>query len=253
MLGDVLNRDRETIAPLAALVAHKTAGNPFFVEAFLKSLHREQQLLFDTRQGIWQWDMARIRAQSSTDNVIELLANRIRQLPDTMRNTLKRAACLGSRFDLNTLTWASGATVRDIAAILREAVIQGLLETIGNAPLSLVADTSQPNDETAAEFKFVHDRIQQAAYSLIPDQEKPATHWRIGQLLLQHVPAEQKEDRIFSIVNQLNAGAALANTSTERWQVAELNLLASKKAKTAAAWESAFDYLKAGIGFLHHL
>ncbi|MCK7480102.1 MAG: hypothetical protein M0C28_24625 [Candidatus Moduliflexus flocculans] len=129
-------------------------------------------------------------------------------------------------------------------------MIQGLLEAIDNAPLSLVADAPQPENETAAEFKFVHDRIQQAAYSLIPDREKPAAHWRMGQLLLQHVPAEQREDRIFSIVNQLNAGAALANTSAERWQVAELNLLAGKKAKTAAAWESAFDYLKTGIGLL---
>ena len=250
LLNDTLHRDQETIAPLVALVAHKTAGNPFFIKAFLKSLHREQQLLFDTRQGVWQWNMERIQAQPSTDNVIELLADRIQRLPESMRESLKLAACLGSRFDLNTLTWISGTAVQDMAAILREAVIQGLLEAIDNAPLPLVADTLQPENKTAAEFKFVHDRIQQAAYSLILDREKPAAHWRMGQLLLRHVPAEQREDRIFIIVNQLNAGVALANTSAERWQVAELNLLASKKAKTAAAWKSAFDYLKTGIGLL---
>lgn len=250
LLADTLNRDPETLAPLAELVAHKTAGNPFFIKTFLKSLHRERQLLFDTRQGVWQWDIARIQTQPSTDNVIELLAHRIRHLPDTMQDALKRAACLGGRFDPNTLAWTSDATVRDIAAILREAAIQGLLEAIGNVPLSPVADTPQPNDETVAEFKFAHDRIQQAAYSLIPDREKPATHWEMGQLLLQHVPAEQREERIFTIVNQLNAGVALVNTPAKRWQVAELNLLAGKKAKTAAAWGSAFDYLKSGIGLL---
>ena len=99
-------------------------------------------------------------------------------------------------------------------------------------------------------YKFVHDRVQEAAYSLIPEELRAETHLRIGRLLAAHTPPEKREETIFEIVNQLNRGAALITSRDEREQLAELNLIAGKRAKASTAYASALKYLVAGAALL---
>ena len=99
-------------------------------------------------------------------------------------------------------------------------------------------------------YKFVHDRVQEAAYSLIPEELRDEAHLRIGRQLAAHIPPEEREEAIFDIVNQFNRGAALITSRDEREQVAELNLLAGKRAKASTAYASALKYLVAGAALL---
>ena len=98
--------------------------------------------------------------------------------------------------------------------------------------------------------KFVHDRVQEAAYALIPAGGARPDHLRIGRLLVAQTPGEKREEAIFEIVNQLNRGAALITSRGEREQLAELNLLAGERAKTTTAYASALAYLAAGEALL---
>src|SRR6202040_2960753 len=99
-------------------------------------------------------------------------------------------------------------------------------------------------------YRFVHDRVQEAAYSLIPEESRAEAHLRVGRLLTAHTPPERLEEAIFEIVNQIDRGAALISSQEERDQVAELNLLAGKRARASTAYASALNYLVAGTALL---
>jgi predicted ATPase len=193
LIAETLHCPLEQSEPLAELILAKTDGNPFFINQFLQSLYGEKLLAFDFARGCWEWNLEQIRAKGMTENVIELLAGRMQKLSEEMQQVLKVAACIGNSFDLATLAVISEKSPEKVAANLREAVTQ-----------DFVISTS-----SSTAYKFVHDRIQQAAYSLIPETETKAIHWKIGQLLLNSTPKEAQEDKIFEIVNQLNQGIEL--------------------------------------------
>jgi len=257
LISDTLHCTPETSRPLAELVLERTKGNPFFTNEFLKSLYTEKLIEFDYKQGGWQWSIEGIAARGFTDNVVELLAEKIQKLPHTTQQALQLAACVGNQFDLQTLAIVYEKSPEETAVDLREAVAEGLVLPLGNVGDMQLTSRESFNDELPItnyplpEYKFAHDRIQQAAYSLIPTSSKQAFHWRIGQLLLQNTPSSQREQKIFDIVNQLNFGIELINVQSERDELAELNLIAGKKAKASAAYQPAFDYLKVGIKLLN--
>ncbi|BCL38554.1 AAA family ATPase [Nostoc sp. MS1] len=254
LLNDTLNNsDLAQITTLAELLEQKTHGNPFFMNEFLKSLYTEGLLEFNFSQRQWQWQLAKIQATPITDNVVELMAGKIQKLPALTQEALKLAACIGNSFDLHTLAIASAKSLPDVAAQLWEALQTGLIFPQGyDYQLLQVADQEVAANLTKLDvfYKFLHDRVQQAAYSLIPSDEKQALHLRVGQLLLQSITPQKQEEKIFDIVNQLNFGIALITDTQQRQELAQLNLTAGNKAKASAAYQPALDYLTMGINCL---
>ena len=250
LIVDTLNCAPEKTSPLAELVLEKTGGNPFFMIEFLKSLYAENLLVFDFQHGGWQWDLTDIQALNITDNVVELMAGKVRKLRSRTQQVLKLATCIGNQFNLQTLATIYEKSPRETASDLWEAVAQGLVLPLADAYKVIELDVPNLADEVTVDYKFFHDRIQQAAYSLIPSEDKQAVHRRVGQLLLRNTPPDEREEKIFDIVNQLNLGTELIDRQSERDELAELNLIAGRKAKASAAYEPAFNYFKSGISLL---
>ncbi len=249
--ADALNCSLERAQPLSELVLTKTNGNPFFINEFLKSLYTEELLIFDLHQGSWQWNLAQIQAHNITDNVVELMAAKLRKLPEQSQQVLKLAACIGNQFELKTLAVIYQKLPQVTATKLWAAIAEGLILPLGDAYKLIELNVEGLTKEVIVEYKFAHDRIQQAAYSLIPQEQKQAAHWQVGQLLLQNTPPEEQEQKIFDIVNQLNQGCNLLEHHKEQDKLAQLNLIAGKKAKASAAYQPAFNYLQLGIRLLN--
>ena len=232
LLADALRSTPARVAPLAQLVHDKTAGNPFFAMQFIGALADDGLLTFDHRQGCWSWDVDRIHAKAYTDNVVDLVVGKLHRLPVDTQEALQQLACLGNTAAVSTLALLRGMSEDAVHADLWEAVRQEAVERLEGA------------------YSFIHDRVQEAAYSLIPEDRRAAAHLRIGRLLATHTPPEKREETIFEIVNQLNRGAALITQPEEREQLAELNLIAGTRAKNSTAYASALTYLLAGAALL---
>ena len=249
LIADTLKCDAEKAKPLAELLLAKTQGNPFFLKEFLQSLYTENLLHFDFLSGSWQWDLDQIQAQGITDNVVELMTQKIQKLPELTQKVLKTAACIGNQFDLKILSIVGEKPQKETANELWSAVREGLIVPVGDDYKFL--ETDRNPDEFKVAYRFVHDRIQQAAYSLIPSHRKQASHLQIGQLLLSNTPLQQQEEKIFDIVNQLNFGSNLLENQQKRDELAKLNLIAGKKAKASAAFQPALTYLTSGLELLN--
>ncbi len=249
LIADSLNLPNTQTQLLAELVLEKTQGNPFFMKEFLQSLYEEKLLYFAYNQG-WSWDINRIKARDFTDNVVSFLVNKLQNLPEKTQNILRLAACIGNKFDTKILMLIAKNSQKEIAKNLLSAVNQGFIMPTSNDYRFLIQDLIEINADIKAEYKFVHDRIQQAAYCLIPDSEKAITHLQIGKLLLGNLSPSEKEEKYFDIVNHLNQGIELVNTESDRYKLAELNLIAGKKAKESAAYQAGFNYLQIALKLL---
>lgn len=248
--ADTLTCSLETATPLAELVFTKTAGNPFFIGELLKSLYTAHLLSFEERTGEWRWDVAHIRARNITDNVVELMVDRMQKLGAETQEVLKLAACLGNQFNLRTLATVHEKPVQEIARNLWPALREELVLPLSDTYKLVDLTVQELDGETLVEYKFAHDKIQQAAYSLISEADRQAVHWRVGQLLLHSTPRVEQGSRIFAIVNHLNLGRESIQHDSEQSELATLNLQAGKRAKVAAAYEPAFRYLQTGMELL---
>ncbi|MBD2451685.1 AAA family ATPase [Nostoc sp. FACHB-152] len=255
LVSDTLN-DTEHTKPLAELLFHKTGGNPFFLTQLLKTLHQEDLLTYEFHSGVWEWNIHHIQAIGITDlNVVELTARNICKLSLETQKVLKLSACIGSTFNLDVLAIINQASPLTTAAQLWSALQAGLiLPLTQDYKIPLVFGQEESGKisltDVKVDYKFLHDRVQQAAYSLIPDEEKKATHLKIGQLLLQNTTPEARKENVFALVNQLNYGTELLLSKTEKYELAELNLIAGQRAKAATAHDSALKYLQVGLRLL---
>jgi PAS domain S-box-containing protein len=232
LIADALHCEPARVAPLAQLVQEKTAGNPFFAIQFISALGEEALLTFDYSNGIWSWDLNRIHAKGYTDNVVDLMVDKLNRLPQTTQKALQQLACLGNFAEDNMLSIVHGTSEDELHSDLWEAARPGYIVRLNGS------------------YRFVHDRVQEAAYSLIPEESRAEAHLRVGRLLTAHTPPGRLEEVIFEIVNQINRGAALITSQEERDQIAELNLVAGKRAKASTAYASALNYLVAGAALL---
>jgi PAS domain S-box-containing protein len=226
LVADSLHCDRELAQPLAQLLHEKTGGNPFFAIQFLMALSEQALLVFDHATSAWIWNLPLIRAKGFTENVADLMAAKLGRLSETTRGALGQLACLGNIADIATLSLVYSETEDAVRSDLWEAV---------RANFVFVTDSGS--------YAFAHDRIQEAAYSLIPESERAAAHLRIGRLLASRSNPEELEESIFDIVNHFNRGIALITTRAERHQVLELNLRAGLRARKSAAYASARTFL----------
>jgi PAS domain S-box-containing protein len=232
LIADSLHCEREDAQPLARMVHEKTAGNPFFVIQFISALAEEELLAFDRSKAAWKWDLARIQAKGFTDNVVDLIVGKLSRLPDRTQNALKLLACLGNRAEIPALAVIQGEAEGAIESQMWDAVRAGLVFRLDRS------------------YAFLHDRVQEAAYSLIPVDQCAAVHLRIGRCLVAAMNSEQLTEHIFDVVNQFNHGAALLCDPSEMERAADLNLRAGRKAKASSAYVSACRYFSAGIALL---
>ncbi|NER35285.1 MAG: AAA family ATPase [Oscillatoria sp. SIO1A7] len=256
LVADTL-QESERSQELSELLFNKTQGNPFFLTQLLNTLHQEKLILFDFTEGRWLWDIDRIQSIGIADyTVVELVARNIKKLPAQTQERLKQAACTGNIFHLDVLAVVNGESLVTTADYLWEALQAGLILPLNNAyKISLAVESKQEEEglnfsEIRVSYKFLHDRVQQAAYSLIPESEKKATHLKIGRLLLDKTSEYALNDNLFDIVNQLNIGVEFITEAAERERLASLNLMAGKKAKGAAAYDAASGYLEMGLELL---
>jgi PAS domain S-box-containing protein len=232
LIGDALHCEPERVTALAELIHEKTAGNPFFAIQLISVLDEERLLTFDYSEGRWSWDLNSIRAKGYTDNVVSLMVGKLNRLPVETQHALQLLACMGNSAECALLEMVSQQSSEQMHGQLWEAVRAGLIF------------------RTEQSYTFLHDRFQEAAYSLSREDVRAETHVRIGRLLVAHTPPGQQEEKIFDIVNQLNRGSHLISSAEERKRLAELNLIAGRRAKSSTAYASARSYLEAARALL---
>ena len=232
LIAEALRCQPKRARPLVELVHDKTGGNPFFASQFLYALADEGLLIFDHQEARWSWELGRIHAKRYTDNVVDLMAIKLNRLPAETQAALCQLACVGFGAGFALLGTVCQTSQDELHERLWEAVRSGLVQRSENT------------------YAFPHDRIQEAAYSLIPNASRADAHLRIGRLLVAHTPLDKREEIIFEVVNQFNRGAGLVTSENERLQIAELNLVAGKRAKASTAYTSALQYFIAGEAHL---
>ncbi|ATB43441.1 sensor histidine kinase [Cystobacter fuscus] len=226
LVGDALpGAGAEVILPLSQQVYEKTGGNPFFLLQLMQALHHDG-LLGRIPGGGWCWDAEGVRARGYSDNIVDFMARNLHQLSASTRHLLPLAACLGNSFSLGMLALIAGLEADEVERGLEPALQESLV----------VRSASE-------QYRFLHDRIQQAAHALIPEGERQAIHVRIGRLLLERLSAEEVRERLFEIVSQLNTGVELIGGHEERHRLARLNAEAGWKARASSAHGSAAAYL----------
>lgn len=262
LIADTLGCSIAESKSLAELVFNKTNGNPFFLTQLLQALYTQKFLLFNFSTRRWQWSIAEIQKVEITDNVVDLMVSKIDRLDRNVQEALKLAACIGNQFDLDVLSVVSKKSLVDTAIELLPAIQEGLIIPLSEAykiPILWREQRSDRSEKSSAiipdfpssiSYKFLHDRVQQAAYSLIPNEQKQEVHFKVGQLILENTTQDKLEENIFNIVNHLNISLYLITLQIEKYKLAHLNLIAARKAKNAAAYETAIRYIEIGLELL---
>ncbi|MFC5471343.1 AAA family ATPase [Cohnella suwonensis] len=227
-VADVLHSDPSRIKPLAETLYEKTAGNPFYLKQTLQFIYDEKLLYFNSDKTRWDWNLKSIKEREGFKDVISLIVGRFNTLPEETRQVLRLAGCIGNSFDIRMLSMLYGQETEYTEQDLLPALTEGLV---------------LPDKDT---YIFLHDRVQKAAYDLIPDEEKKQVHLKIGRLMLRFFHSEETDEHLFEVVHHLNLGSEFMTDPAEIEQLARLNLQAGRKAKASAAYVQALELLKTG-------
>ncbi|MBK7002519.1 MAG: AAA family ATPase [Rhodoferax sp.] len=246
LISETLHAPPQDTLALAQLCFTKTAGNPFFLNQFLHAAYEAYFITFDGTANIWKWDIAQILNLGMADNVVDLMVSKILKLSPRTQQVVKLAATIGNQFDLKTLAIIHEQSAMETATDLWESLQAGFILPLDNSYKFLQESDTGAN----IQYRFLHDRVQQAAYSLIAESQLQPLHLRIGRLLLKNTPSDTLDEYIFDILEQLNTGKELIEDATEKLLLAELNLRAGKKAKNATAYQAAVVHLRIGMALL---
>ncbi len=259
LVAKTLHCSIDRAIPLTESIDLKAHGNPLFITQFLKALHADDEIWFNP-DGYWECDIVKIQSLAITDDVVEFIAIQIQKLPTATQDVLKLAACIGDKFDLEVLSIVSEQTELAATAVWNGLYAGLILPTSQiykfNQDLQNGQDCDVGGDRVFqlpaanSTYCFLHDRVQQAAYSLIPGDQRQQTHLQIGRLLLANTSTQQQSDKLFEIVNHLNIAISLIQQAAERKNLAELNLRAAEKARASNAYTAAYEYARIGIELL---
>lgn len=248
LVSDTLGSSPGECRSLSDIIFAKTHGNPFFINQYLESVYRDGLLRFSSETGAWRWRAADIQRTGVADNVVDLMLHRIREMAEPTQRLLHYAACIGDEFDLKLLARIHEKDLRATDEDLWGALVAGLIVPIdSDYKITRFLDDT---DEKPVSFKFLHDRVQQAAYQLFPASEQKKTHLALGRLMLQELGPESLEERVYDVVRHLNAGADLIDDGQERYQAAALNLKAAQKARRSTAYGPGVQCLRAALALL---
>jgi PAS domain S-box-containing protein len=246
LIADTLREPAASCETLARLCHRKTQGNPFFLNQFLKSIYEAGHLRYDFRLDRWDWQPEALEAADFTDNVVDLMSRNIHRLPAETRDLLQLAASVGNSFDLETLAAASRQAPYGAQRRLWPALQADLVRPIDHRYKYL----QEGESSASIRFRFLHDRVQQAAYAIVPEEERARRHLDIGRLLYRGANSIMLEEQLFAIVEQLNAGRAFIDDAAERIDLAKLNLRAARKARISAAYQAALRHARIGLSLL---
>jgi len=245
LIAETLQQEEADVVDLSKLVMGKTSGNPFFVNEFLNNLHWESLICFDSENLSWTWDVKEIESKDITGNVVDLMIKKIEKLPEDTRQALTLGACIGARFDLLTLALLTEGSVLDVGKSLWPAVESGIIIPDGNEH-KLIAEMrgmDKATEKLNPIDRFRHDRVQQAAYALIPQEERMPIHLKIGRLLLEKYSKEELDEKLFYVTEQFNQSLSLITEPQETISLVELNIRAAIRAKESAAYGPAYGYV----------
>lgn len=237
LIHDSFKTESNTTKLLAELTYKKTQGNPFFLGRFLKLLYQDGLFEFDPILGRWNPQLEKISTLEISDNVAEILSQKINTLEQKTQELLKIGAAIGHAFDLDF-----PASLQNISKEDADKLMFSALEE------ELVSKYTQENGKII--YSFVHDRVQQAANSLIKAEEKSKLHFAIAKKLLEITPHENISDKIIDIVDHFNEGIEHVTEDKEKELVCEYNFLAGERAKNSAEFSSALNYFHNSLKFL---
>jgi len=253
LISETVIADTGSTLPLSEICYEKTQGNPFFLNQFLYSIYQSGLIACDIKTGRWQWDAGKIKQVEFTDNVVDLLITKIKTMPQRSQHVLQLAACIDNRTDLKTLSIVTENSIQQTNTELWEAVVEGLIIPTDNSYKFINKKAQDGFDESQTSkpvYKFIHDRIQYAAYTMIPEANLPKIHLKIGRLLLENISKSERESEIFTLVNHFNKGKSLIEGRDEKNEAARLNLAAARKAKANSAFESALTHAATGMEYV---
>ncbi len=243
LLAGAFGTSASQVADLALVCHRKTDGNPFFLRQFLEAIHFRKLIYFQASTGVWKWSIKEIDQAQITENVAELMSSQIERLPFETFTLLKLAACIGSQFDLATLSMVSGMGLLETRDALWPALKDGLIRPRNDRYQFI----SNARDASLVFFHFPHDRIQQAAYALIQPERLARTHLELGRALLDCLNEAECDRRLFEIVNHFMVGVSLIGTRAERFRLANLLLRAGIRAKESSVFKLAHEYLESAL------
>ncbi|MCP4752455.1 MAG: AAA family ATPase [Proteobacteria bacterium] len=238
---------------LAQHVLDKTEGNPYFVKQLLQTYHEKKLIAFDSGIGQWKWNLDKIEKAEIPEDSIELMTHKIKSLPTETVEVMKLASCIGTQFDLKVLAMASEKDEEELVRLLEKPLEAGLIQPIRREwryPNNISNPDEQSDLNGLTTYQFTHSRVLRATYSMLKEEEKGENHLMLGRLLQKNIPKEQLDRNMYKIVNQMNQGMHLIDSQSERHELARLNLIAGKKSKSAAAFETAWKYFSLGSDLL---
>ncbi|MGB3223015.1 MAG: AAA family ATPase [Desulforhopalus sp.] len=239
-ISDIFQHTVEKLNSLTRLIRDHTQGNPFYIKSLLEYLHENRQLFFDAGRSLWQW---RIERETLPENIVDLFIRRLAFFDGSTRELLSFASCLGNTFDLFTLSLISSLSFEQCLFKLTPLLDRGFLTILEDT------DTTFPESKRNIRFKFMHDRVQQAAFHFIDRRNFESIQLKIGRQLMASLSEKEQDDRIFEILEHLNAGSSLIDDSAEGWKMIELNMQAAKKARAATAYRAMLTFNRAAYAF----
>lgn len=244
MLSAIFSSTNEKVTSLAKVIFDKTQGNPFFIRHFLEKLYNED--VFEFTLGEWNWDINKVQEKEITDDILEFTISKLKNLKKNAQKVLQLASCIGETFDLEMVSILSGFSEPKVAMILDEAVTEGLVLPLGD----LSSFFHEYNEEISKKFyinkmglsyKFFHNRIKEAAYSLLIKESKDEKHLEVGKILLER--KKEGQDNVFKVLEQLNNVQHLL-ADHEKIELACLNLEAAKRSRGADNIQAALKYIE---------
>lgn len=243
LIIDTLGQNKDKCLALAEICFEKTQGNPFFLNQFLLELHEKDLIIFQNNQ--WTWNALEIRSCEITDNVITFMVDKLQRLSSNTLEVIKVAACIGNPVPLHILAKSCQQNATQAAQNLWPALTEGLL-----LPMGASHHYDIESQAHKIQYRFVHDRVQQAAYSLVDKKELENLHYLIGHVLKESLPTDSLGRRLFDVTNHLNQSLSLITSKHEKNELAQLNYKTGIRARESAAFESAFDYFHQGLALI---